>query len=98
MSDHSVEERLARIEERLSGGITGIHARLDRMNGNITENTTWRLEHEAEHREVAARRQGANDALARVSKRDAVLLGGAATVLLALLTTAANLAGRMLFG
>lgn len=54
-------ERLARIEERhdaavhgvrdeLRHGFNGVHERLDRLNGQTTANTAFRLEHAVEHR------------------------------------------------
>ena len=38
------EARLKGLEQNLGSGFTGVHTRLDKMNGAIEENTKFRLE------------------------------------------------------
>lgn len=45
----ALERRLTQMEGTITSGFTGVHERLDRLNGQVGRNTSWRIDHAQDH-------------------------------------------------
>lgn len=83
----ALEGRLVAIEQGQQSGFRGVHERLDRLNGQVGRNTTWRISHTQTHAEDDA----ADGVRASVRKRDIALVGGGIGLLAPLVSAAAQM-------
>lgn len=68
----ALEGRLTRMEGLIETGFDGVHERLDRLNGQVARNTSWRIDHQQQHAVL----DGVDAAQSALRRRDWAIISG----------------------
>lgn len=86
----ALEGRLVTIEQSMRSGFEGVHQRLDRLNGQVARNTSWRIDHQQQHATETAYDAGEAAGRIAITRRTVAILGVVGTLLMVGATTAAQ--------